>query len=114
MPTITIIKDQIQREELRQYLLADAGLVKAVVDIEKKVIAVGGGLHADEEQMLLEEGSEQEHLWGINLYPDDASNEWIEFDSMINLRPRQNNRTRGVEDPKIQESIKDIVHSLVR
>ena len=112
MPPIAIITEQISREELKQHLLGDE-LVKAVVDIEQGIMAIGGELHADEEQVLLENGSLQENLWGINLYPDDTTEEWMEFDSMINIRPRQGNRSRTLEDPKTQKIIRTIVATLV-
>jgi uncharacterized protein DUF5674 len=89
-------------------------MVKAVVDVEKRVMAVGGELHADEEALLLEQGSLQRHLWGINLYPEHDGDDFVEFDSMINLRPSQGNRSRGVDDPDIREAIVAIVHELVR
>ena len=89
-------------------------LVKAVVDIQNKIIVVDAELHADEEQFLLEQGSNQDDLWGINLYPEDfGSDDFIEFDSMINIRPRQNNRSRSVEDPVIQDLIRSIVDGVV-
>ena len=88
-------------------------MVKAVVDIDRGVMAIGGELHADEEQMLLEDGSQQENLWGINLYPDRDGDGWVEYDSMINMRPRQGNRTRSVEDPVLRKKILAVVHSLV-
>lgn len=63
-------------------------LVKAVVDIDKGIMVIDAGMHADEEEFLLEEGSKQEDLWGINLYPDKwPQADWIEFDSIINIRP---------------------------
>jgi hypothetical protein len=90
------------------------GLVNAVVDIEKEIMAVDAEMHADEECILLEHDSKQENLWGINIYPDEFEKDtWIEFDSMINMRPWQNNRSRGVDDQKIQERIKSIVKRLV-
>ena len=88
-------------------------MVKAVVDIERQVMAIGGELHADEEQLLLEQGSKQEDLWGINLYPDTGTADWLEFDSMINLRPSQGNRSRGVDDPVLQERIRSVVSALI-
>lgn len=89
-------------------------LVKAVVDIDKKIMAVDGELHADEEALLLQNNSRQTSLWGINLYPGKYGlEEFIEFDSMINLRPSQNNLSRGVEDKKIQSQIRQIVNQLV-
>lgn len=88
--------------------------VKAVVDVKTKVMAVGGELHCDQEAVLLEKGSSQEHLWGINLYPGKSKEEWIEFDSMINVRPSQANRSRGVENAETRALIIEIVHELVR
>ena len=58
---------------------------------------------------MLEEGARQADLWGINLYPDRPAAELIEFDSMINVRPSQSNRSRGVEDPTVRRQIQAIV-----
>lgn len=110
-----LINEPISTEQLRaagEDLYGD--MVKAVIDIEKGVMAVGAELHADEEAFLLERNSRQENLWGINLYTNRAVPEMVEFDSMINIRPRQNNRSRGVEDPKIQERIVGIVRMLLQ
>ena len=90
------------------------GLIKAVVDVEKEIMVVDSELHADEENLLLENGSDQENLWGINIYPDQIENEkWIEFDSMINLRPSWGNKSRGVDDQMMREKIVKIVNKLV-
>jgi hypothetical protein len=110
----TLITEPITKEQLRETgeeLFGD--MVKAVVDVEKEVMAVGAELHADEEALLLERNSRQENLWGINLYTDRMLPEMIEFDSMINIRPRQNNRSRGVEDASLREHIIAIVQKLV-
>jgi len=88
-------------------------MVKAAVDIERRVLAIGGELHSDEEALLLEDGSKQEHLWGINIYPEKPLEERIEFDSMINIRPSQNNRSRGVENPDIRARILQIVGDMI-
>lgn len=89
-------------------------LVKAVVDIEKEFMVVDAPLHADQEECLLEEGSAQKNLWGINMYPDKFLQDgWIEFDSMINVRPGMNNKTRGVENEQIRKKIIKIVNTLV-
>jgi len=89
-------------------------LVKAVVDVEKELLVVDAELHADEEKELLGMGSKQENLWGINLYPDDfGEDDFIEFDSMINLRPSWGNRSRGVDDEETQAIIVVIVNNLV-
>ena len=88
-------------------------LVKAVVDVQKEILVVDAELHSDEEAYLLQLGSKQENLWGINIYPDLDKEERIEFDSMINLRPSQGNNSRGVEDESIQKRIIDIVNSKI-
>lgn len=85
-------------------------LVKAVVDIRKEVLVVDAELHADQEKYLLENDSAQTDLWGINLYPEDyGTDDFIEFDSMINIRPRQGNRSRDVEDNALRKEIIRIV-----
>ena len=84
-------------------------IVKAVVDIDRELMAVDAELHADLESRLLEDGSQQKHLWGINLYPEASGDEFIEFDSMINVRPSQDNRSRGVESEAIRGKIIQIV-----
>ena len=88
-------------------------LVKAVVDVERKAMVVDAELHADQEALLLAQGSLQEDLWGINLYPEMAADEWVEFDSMINLRPSQGNRTRSVDSSETRARILAIVEALV-
>jgi hypothetical protein len=89
-------------------------LVKAVVDIKRKKIVIDGDLHADEEQLLLQDGSDQWDLWGINLYPEYFGEEdFVEFDSMINIRPAQGNRSRGVDNEEIQNEIRKIVAEVV-
>ena len=84
-------------------------MVKGVVDIEKEIIAIDAELHADLEAFLLEIGSNQENLWGINFYPEIEDDNFLEFDSMINIRPSQNNRSRGVDSEEIQAKIIEIV-----
>jgi len=97
-------------------LMAQTGfgeLVKAVVDVDQGIMAVDGELHSDLEALLLEHGSGQQHLWGINIYPELQGAERVEFDSMINIRPSRGNRSRGVDDPEIRSRILRIVDSLV-
>lgn len=90
-------------------------LVKAVVDISRERMLLDSDLQADQEAALLESGSSQQDLWGINLYPDLPQAEWIEFDSMINLRPSFGNRSRGVDDPETRARIVSLVErSVVR
>jgi len=109
-----VIGDPISVEQVRQMAVKSFGdMVKAVVDIRLRLVALGAELHADEEFALLERGSEQVDLWGINIYPDKPRSDWVEFDSVINVRPRQNNRSRSVEDASTRQLIVDIVNSLV-
>lgn len=110
-----IIKDKIELKELKDMAANSFGnLVKAVVDIENEIMAVDAELHSDEEALLLENGSTQKDLWGINLYTEIEGEDFIEFDSMINLKPSQGNRSRGIDDPKIREKIKIVVNKLVK
>ncbi|MBU2037159.1 hypothetical protein KJ866_03130 [Patescibacteria group bacterium] len=110
-----IIKDQITIEELKDMAQKMYGtLVKAVVDIDQETMAVDGELHADLEVILSEQGSKRENAWGINLYPDIQGDDWIEFDSMINLKPHLGNRTRGVESQEVKDKIIKIVNKLVK
>lgn len=112
MEEIKIVTQKIEKNELEKIAENQFGnMVKAVVDVEKEIMALGGDLHADEEALLLENGSIQENLWGINIYLD--REDFLEFDSMINVRPRQENRSRGVENVEIQEKIRKIVNNLV-
>lgn len=104
--------NQAELKEMSQKMFS--GLVKAVVDVEKEAMMIDADLHADEEKVLLDDDSKQENLWGINLYPDLIGvDDFIEFDSMINIRPSQDNRSRGVEDVKVQEKIREVVKKLV-
>jgi hypothetical protein len=88
-------------------------LIKAVVDVRKEIMVIDAELHSDEEALLLESGSRQEDLWGINIYPELSGDDFIEFDSMINLRPSFGNKSRGVDAPQVREKIKAIVNKLV-
>lgn len=112
---IKIIRKKVSILKIQELAKKTYGdLIKAVVDVRKKIIAIGGELHADEEALLLEKGSQQEDIWGINLYPFKPKEEWIEFDSIINLRPSLGNLSRDIENPKMKEKIKVIVYSLIK
>jgi len=109
-----VIKNKIHIDELKKMAEEMFGnLVKAVVDVEKEIMAVNGELHSDEQELLIEKGSKSENLWGINIYPQVDDENWIEFDSVINLKPHFGNRTRGVDNPEIKEKIIKIVNKLV-
>ena len=112
---IKIVKNQIKREELLEIAKNQFGdLVKAVVDLKQEIMAIGGELHSDEEVVLMEQdGSKREDTWGINLYPKKTDEEWIEFDSVINIKPSFGNHSRGIDNSEIREKIKNIVQKLV-
>jgi hypothetical protein len=88
-------------------------LVKGVVDVKRGIMVLDAEMHSDEEAALLDSGSNQSDLWGINLHPELEGEEFVEFDSLINIRPSQENRSRNVEDPAIRERIFEIVNRLV-
>ena len=106
-----ILDNSIKKNDLlkNSKVVFDECMVKGVVDVDKGLLAIDAQLHADLEQLFLENGSLQDSLWGINLYPEDEGEDFIEFDSMINIRPRQNNRTRGVENPETRQKITEVV-----
>jgi len=115
MSEINLVNRSITLKELKDIASLGFGdMVKAVVDVEKRIMAIGGSMHADEEKFLLEQGASQDDLWGINIYPDSQEENRIEFDSMINVRPRQNNRSRGVESIELQKKIIEIVDLLIK
>jgi hypothetical protein len=89
-------------------------MTKAVVDLQREIMVIDADMHADQEASLLAEGSRQQDLWGINLYPQIDGADWLEFDSMVNLRPSFGNRSRGVDDPATRDAITGLVARLVR
>ena len=111
---IRIVRDAVTRDELARIAEHQFGdMVKGVVDVVRRMMAIGAELHADEEAALLEAGSIQRDLWGINLYPAETGDGFIEYDSMINVRPSQGNRSRGVEDEALRARIRQVIHQLV-
>lgn len=111
---IRIIKDKITKKELEE--LAEefyVEMVKGVADIEKGIIALGGEWHIDANQVLIEDGSKQENLWGFNIYIDKSKPERLEYNSLINIRPRQGNKNMEIEDEEIKNRIFEIINNLV-
>ena len=113
---IKIIKSPISKADLKEIAKGGFGdFVKAVVDVEQEIMAVGAALHADAEVLLMdEEGSKRENTWGVNLYVEKSGDDFIQFDSMVNIKPVLGNRSRDVGDPKIREKIKRIVGKLIQ
>jgi hypothetical protein len=114
-PGLQIVRETIGLSTLEEMAEGMFGnLVKAVVDIDHGIMAVGGEMHADEEALLLDDGSQQPSLWGINVYPAQfGTPRFIEFDSVINIRPRQGNRTRSVDDAAVRAAVTSIVARVV-
>jgi hypothetical protein len=111
-----VVKETISRQRLREIAREGFGdRVKAVVDVEQKIMTVGSELHSDGEVELIENhGSKREYTWGINILPEKSDSEWIEFDSLINLKPAHGNRTRDIEDESVKEKIRSIVEKLIQ
>ncbi len=111
---IRIVREPMAWSEVAALAREQFGeMIKAAVDVERRVVALGGELHSDEESLLLSDGSRQENLWGINLYPDRPEAERVEFDSMINVRPSQGNRSRGIEDPRARAAVEAVLRELI-
>lgn len=111
---VKIIKEKISLAKIK--ILAQEGyidMVKAVVDIEKEIMAIGGEMHADGEALLIDSGSKQENLWGINIYPDKSKEEMIEFSSLINIRPRIGNRSMVINDEGVKSKIMAVLNKLI-
>jgi len=111
---ITIITETISLAQVQS--LAEKWhntMVKGVVDVEKEIIALGGQWHMDANTVLIENGSTQEHIWGFNIYPDESGEHAIEYISLINIRPAQNNRSMEVEDSRLRDTMKEIVKARI-
>ncbi len=113
-PDIVIVERRIEPAELaRLVLLHFEDMVKYVVDVERRLAAVGGELHADAEQLLLQSGSRQADLWGANYYPGRGQEECIEYTSLINIRPAQGNRSMLIADPGLRARVREITFALI-
>ena len=109
-----ILHQPISREELRVLAGNTFGdMIKCVADVRNGILAIDADLHADLERLLLENGSAQEDLWGFNLWMEEEGDEFIEFDSLINIRSWQGNPSRDVLDPERRAAIKRIVSQFI-
>ena len=110
-----MVHEKLAINELKEIAVATFGnMVKAAVDVDKELIAIDAELHSDLEALLLENGSKQKNIWGINIYPEMHGGDFIEFDSLINIRPSQGNRSRGVENEEMLKKIISIVAKRIR
>lgn len=109
-----VLERKISKEELKQLAKNYFGdMIKGVVDVDRNILALDAELHSDLESLLLQNGSEQYSLWGINLYPELSDDDFLEFDSLINIRPHQGNVSRDVEDDSVKNRIRKIVNSFI-
>jgi len=107
---IPIVKSEVQKMAEGQF----GDMIKAVVDVEQEIMVVGPELHADGETLLMEdEHSKRANTWGINLYPKNKEEDFVEFDSMVNIKPALGNRSRSVQDETVQNKIREIVKKLI-
>jgi hypothetical protein len=111
---IQVISKRIEPSELAKFIGHPfPDMVKFVVDVERRIIAIGGELHADAEAVLIDRGSRQEALWGGNYRPGLGEHECIEYNSLINIRPSQGNRGMTVQDPRAREKLASVVFDLI-
>jgi len=114
VPDIVIVERRIEPSELARLVgLFFGDMVKYVVDIERRIAAVGGQLHADAEQLLLAAGSRQADLWGANYYPGRAPDECIEYTALINIRPAHGNRSMLIGDESIRGRVRELTFALI-
>jgi len=107
---IHVVRSRATPEQMRQMLEALGIYIKLAVDVERRILAGGGELHADCELILLRDGSEQAHVWGADWYP---LNQTVGYESIINIRPGANNRSMEIQDPILREQVNQIVQSLL-
>ncbi|CAG0936974.1 hypothetical protein TFLX_05877 [Thermoflexales bacterium] len=107
---IHIIRSRATSQQITEMLEALDGYIKLAVDVERRILAGGGAMHADCESALLEDGSAQENVWGADWYP---ASQQVAYESLINIRPRQGNRSLEVTDPELRARIADVVHALL-
>ena len=109
-----ILNEPITRDTLKNYAANTFGdMIKCVADVDRGIIAIDADLHADLEHLLLDNGSQQAALWGFNLYPDETEEDFIEFDSLINIRSWQGNPSREILDEGIRKKITSIVNNYI-
>ena len=113
-PDIVLLTSRIDPAVLRTLVARFfEDMVKYVVDVERGVIAIGGELHADAEAVLLEDGSRQRDLWGANYYPGRGEDDCIEYTSLINIRPAQDNPAMELQDPELRRRVRELTFELV-
>ena len=111
---LRIVKDAITLDEIKQLALDSfVDMVKGAVDVQIGIMVLGGSMHADAEHVLLASGSKHDNIWGINIYPDKSAEDRIQYESLINIRPRQDNRSMEIQDTALKQKIAKIVNGLI-
>ncbi|MBI4086128.1 MAG: hypothetical protein HY433_02725 [Candidatus Liptonbacteria bacterium] len=111
---IKIVEDKISLRELREIAQEFyTTMVKGVVDIEKEIVAFGGEYHADANEVMMENGSRQNDVWGFNVYFDRPRESWIEYISLINIRPKAGNMEMEIQDKNIRDKMEAIINSKI-
>ena len=107
---IHILIQPATSSQIQEMLQEYEGVIKIVVDIRRRVLSGGGEMHADCESVLLDDGSEQDDLWGANWYPGEQR---IEFESLINIRPRLGNRNIVIQDENLRRQVEKITREIL-
>lgn len=113
LPDVVVLHDRVDPAVLRRLVERFEDMVKYVVDVERGIVAIGGEMHSDAEQVLLESGSRQADLWGANYYPGRGREGCIEFTSFVNIRPSAGNRGMELQDPALRARVREITFALV-
>lgn len=113
LPEVVVLDHRIDPAELARLVARFEDMVKYVVDVERRVAAIGGEMHADAEHALLEAGSRQSDLWGANYYPGRGKDDCIEFTSLINIRPAAGNRGMELQDPALRDTVRAVTFDLI-
>jgi hypothetical protein len=107
---IHLLKQPATSLHVKEMLAEYDGMIKIVVDIRRRSLAGGGEMHSDCESVLLDDGGEQDDLWGANWYPEEQR---IEFESLINIRPRLGNRSILIQDESLRQSVESVAREIL-
>jgi hypothetical protein len=106
---IHLLRSKATIEQVTEMLKEYESMIKIVVDIRRRILAGGGEMHSDCESVLLDDGSEQDDLWGANWFPNEQR---IAFESLINIRPRLGNRNILIQNEDIRKQVESITREI--
>ena len=106
---IHVLTNQASSQQLQEMLEELKTYVKLAVDVRQRIVAGDGALHVDCQAALLEDGSEPQDVWGADWVPESRE---VRFESLINIRPKQGNRSMTIADAKLRSTIESIVLEL--